>query len=81
MKERIKDLAFLFCLEVTYPWMLIDRELHHGYDLDYYEKYIVLRHHYRNLLVEPNSVEGLKTLVKAYEQHRKQQTDNSLRTG
>lgn len=72
LKERVKQLACLFYIEDKYSWMFRDREQYKGYDLDYYSKTISLRHCAKNLATEARTADGLITLAKIYEQHRKQ---------
>lgn len=76
LKEKIRQLAFLFYLNDKYPWVLRDRTQYQGYDFDYFEKFIRLRYDEKSLITEPNSIEGLMNLFKIYERQQKQQKNS-----
>lgn len=81
LERKVKQLAFLFFIEDKHLWMLYDRYSHEGYCMDYYTNHITLISNGSEIATEPRSVEGLMTLLEIYEQHRKQQKNNSLCTG
>lgn len=71
LKEKVRQLAFLFYLDDKYPWVLRDRTQYQRYNFDYFEKFIRLRYDEESLVTEPNSIEGLMNLFKIYEKQQK----------